>query len=269
MNPSLRNLFMNMLTRDRVVPTISASVSWLIFAMTGSGLPSLPKFAIRRSSLARRFSLELKSWSTKSSSTREFRDNRYAMNISENFGSSWSTRTMAALSSRMMTHSVIATTVAKRSGCPFRQPSPKKSPFPWSATTAFLPLLGDDADLDLAFLDVKDGIRRVSLREDLLLLPVVRHGPAAVHGGEKHLDVEGLTSSCFCHDNNSHSVAFTVFLGGFRPAVGKSALHNLAAPAVSSADLDGTLRTARLFTIIQCSILYSLGENPCAKTAYY
>ena len=61
MNPSLRNLFMKALTRDLVVPIISASVSWLIFAMTGSGLPSLPKFAIRRSTLARRFSLELKS----------------------------------------------------------------------------------------------------------------------------------------------------------------------------------------------------------------
>jgi hypothetical protein len=28
---------MKKLTRDRVVPIISASVSWLIFAMTGSG----------------------------------------------------------------------------------------------------------------------------------------------------------------------------------------------------------------------------------------
>jgi hypothetical protein len=31
MKPSLRNLFMNTFTRDRVVPTISASVSWEIF----------------------------------------------------------------------------------------------------------------------------------------------------------------------------------------------------------------------------------------------
>src|SRR6478752_5129348 len=45
---------------------------------------------VRRSALARRFSLELKSWSTKSSSTRAFRANMYAMNISENFGSLWS-----------------------------------------------------------------------------------------------------------------------------------------------------------------------------------
>ena len=31
MKPSFRNLFMKKLTRDRVVPIISASVSWLIF----------------------------------------------------------------------------------------------------------------------------------------------------------------------------------------------------------------------------------------------
>jgi hypothetical protein len=36
------------------------------------------------------------------------------MNASENFGSSWSTRTMAALSSRMMTLPVIVAAVAKR-----------------------------------------------------------------------------------------------------------------------------------------------------------
>ena len=41
MKPSFLNLFMKKLTRDRVVPIISASVSWLIFAITGSGVPSL------------------------------------------------------------------------------------------------------------------------------------------------------------------------------------------------------------------------------------
>jgi hypothetical protein len=35
--PSLRNRFMKKLTLERVVPTISASVSWLILAITGSG----------------------------------------------------------------------------------------------------------------------------------------------------------------------------------------------------------------------------------------
>jgi hypothetical protein len=39
MKPMRRNLFMKELTRDRVVPIISARVSWLIFATTGCGLP--------------------------------------------------------------------------------------------------------------------------------------------------------------------------------------------------------------------------------------
>jgi hypothetical protein len=54
-------LFMKWLTRDRVVPIISASVSWLTFAMIGSGLPSLPKLANKRRARAKRFSLELNS----------------------------------------------------------------------------------------------------------------------------------------------------------------------------------------------------------------
>jgi hypothetical protein len=42
----------------------------------------------------------------------------------------------------------------------------------------FLTLIGTDGDLDLAFPYVKDGIRRVSLREDGLIFSVVRYGPA-------------------------------------------------------------------------------------------
>ena len=45
MNPKSRKRFRKKLTRERVVPIISASVSWLIFAMTGSGLDSRPKLA--------------------------------------------------------------------------------------------------------------------------------------------------------------------------------------------------------------------------------
>src|SRR5436190_14548881 len=59
----------------------------LNFPTIGSGLPSLPKFASRRRSRARRFSLELNNWSTKSSSIRLLRVNRYDMNSSENSGS--------------------------------------------------------------------------------------------------------------------------------------------------------------------------------------
>jgi hypothetical protein len=61
---------------ERVVPIISASVSRPNFPTIGSRLPSLPKFARRRSSRARRYSLELNNWSIKSSSIRLFRDKR-------------------------------------------------------------------------------------------------------------------------------------------------------------------------------------------------
>src|SRR5439155_24925558 len=61
MNPSLRNLFMKKLTRDRVVPIISARVSWLTLGITASGFPSFPKLAKSKRSRARRFSLELNS----------------------------------------------------------------------------------------------------------------------------------------------------------------------------------------------------------------
>jgi copper(I)-binding protein len=48
------------------------------------------------------------------------------MNIPENDGSCWITRTIAAFSRRTMTESVIVATVAIRCACPARHPSP-----PW------------------------------------------------------------------------------------------------------------------------------------------
>ena len=49
---------------------MSARVSWLTLAMTCCCFPSVPKFANKSRARASRFSLELNSWSTKSSSTR-------------------------------------------------------------------------------------------------------------------------------------------------------------------------------------------------------
>ena len=43
MKPSLRNRFMKKLTLERVVPTISASVSWLIFGNHQFGFAFLPE----------------------------------------------------------------------------------------------------------------------------------------------------------------------------------------------------------------------------------
>jgi len=55
MKPSLRNLFMKWLTRDRVVPIISVNISWLILVRMGSGRPSFPKFASSSKRRASRF----------------------------------------------------------------------------------------------------------------------------------------------------------------------------------------------------------------------
>jgi hypothetical protein len=60
MNPNFLKRFMKKLTRERLVPTISARVSWLIFGKTFSGLPSLPNRAKSKSMRASPFSLELK-----------------------------------------------------------------------------------------------------------------------------------------------------------------------------------------------------------------
>jgi hypothetical protein len=61
---------------DLVVPTISASVSWLTFKLAGSGLDCSPKFASTNRIRANRFSLELKIWPTKSCSIRSIRDSK-------------------------------------------------------------------------------------------------------------------------------------------------------------------------------------------------
>ncbi len=59
MNPSLRNLFMKKLTRDRVVPTISARISCCTLGIVRIGVFSFPYRASSSSARARRFSLEL------------------------------------------------------------------------------------------------------------------------------------------------------------------------------------------------------------------
>jgi hypothetical protein len=56
----------------------------------------------------------------------------------------------------------------------------------------FLARFGDDADLDLAFLNVKDGVRRVALREDFLILAIGRYGSPAVRSAQERIHVEWL-----------------------------------------------------------------------------
>ena len=70
---------------------------------------------------------------------------------------------MADFSSRAMTESVMAVTVAIRRACPARHPSPKNSSRTKNRDDRFLALLGNDGELRLAFLDVEDRIAGVAL----------------------------------------------------------------------------------------------------------
>ena len=109
MKPGFRNLFMKLLTRDRVVPIISARVAWLTFVITRSGFPSLPKFAISNSVLAKRFSLELEKLIYQIFFDASIPSQQVGNEPFGNLGCSSNTRTMAAFSIRRTVHSVMAT----------------------------------------------------------------------------------------------------------------------------------------------------------------
>ena len=95
-NPSLRNRFMKKLTRERVVPIMSASVSCEILGISVSGSPGCPNSAISNRILARRFSLELKRWSTRSAWTRILRASKNFKNRSDKSCSSLITRIISS-----------------------------------------------------------------------------------------------------------------------------------------------------------------------------
>jgi hypothetical protein len=58
-------------------------------------------------------------------------------------------------------------------------------------------LLREDGDFDLAVLDVENCIRRIALREDLLILSVFKDGSAAVFCGQENFGIERKLSFAF------------------------------------------------------------------------
>src|SRR6266403_5934707 len=54
----------------------------------------------------------------------------------------------------------------------------------------FLALLGNDGEFELAFLDVKNGVRHVSLRENNLVLAIFEYRFALADFGEEFLGIE-------------------------------------------------------------------------------
>jgi hypothetical protein len=54
----------------------------------------------------------------------------------------------------------------------------------------FLALLGNDSELDLALLDVKNRVRNISLRENNLIIPVFGYRFSLAHLGEKYFGIK-------------------------------------------------------------------------------
>ena len=72
---------------------------------------------------------------------------------------------------------------------------------PWCAEDCdycFLPLLGNNGDLDLAFLDVEDRIRRIPLCEDDPIFPIPVNAPSLADLGQKGFWIE-RRSLLDCH----------------------------------------------------------------------
>ena len=97
-----------------------------------------------------------------------------------------------ALSNRIISHTVIAVTVARRRRLAVQAALTKEIPLLMDSDNGFLALLGNHGDLALAAQDVKDSICRISLAEDYFILSIFRFRPSPVCVGEERLKNEGL-----------------------------------------------------------------------------
>src|SRR4249920_2860636 len=59
-----------------------------------------------------------------------------------------------------------------------------------NAYDCFLAPLGNDGELDLALLDVKNGVRRIALPEHNFILSIIVNGSPAIYLREKHFGIE-------------------------------------------------------------------------------
>src|SRR6188472_4829208 len=97
---------------------------------------------------------------------------------------------MLGLATRPIVQSIAATAVAIRTSWPARQPSPTKITGFEECDHCFLSLVGNDAELHLSVLDVKDGIRRGALGKDDLPLAIGRDRHAAIERSHECTGIE-------------------------------------------------------------------------------
>src|SRR5580693_1907582 len=75
----------------------------------------------------------------------------------------------------------------------------------------FLAPLGNDGELDLALLDVKNGVCRIALPEHNFILSIIVNGSPAIYLREKHFGIERELCFAFhCWPSRSRRVSFGV-----------------------------------------------------------
>jgi hypothetical protein len=190
MKPNFLNRFIKKLTRERVVPTISARVSWLILGITFSGFPFLPNRANSRSIRANRFSLELKSWFNQvffvsDVPGQEIRD--------EHIGQRTFTVQCALHRLVFDTHEFA---ICHGGGRTHAQWLARQTPFAEEVRgiqygdRGLFAILRQDCQSYPALLDVKGRIGGITLQVSTVFLSNVHNFPALTDVGRKYLDVD-------------------------------------------------------------------------------
>ena len=175
--------------------------------MNFSGSPGFPNSAINRRIRASRFSLELKSWSTRSAWVRMLRSSRNFRNKSENSCSSCMTRIISSLVILSAVHLQRAVAVDRRSpGIAASADSPTKSPEESSVMVASLPECETTVSFCAAILKIKDGVCLISLGEEVLFLFQFDDSSAKTSMREK----DGRVKCAAAHIGRQHSTSFEV-----------------------------------------------------------
>ena len=176
---------MKKLTRGRVVPIISASVSWLTFAITVSGSPVLPKIREQKQSPRQALLAGVEEMVDKVF----FHPDRAGQQVGDELVGEGRIVMKRAKDDPLLDAHHLAVRERGRSGdaplLPREAAFAAEFVFFQDCDHGFLAVPGQDADFDLALVNIEDAIRGVALHEERLILVVFDdNSPLAVFDEE-------------------------------------------------------------------------------------
>src|SRR3984893_6930587 len=189
MKPKFLNLFMKKLTRGRVVPTISASVSWLILAMIGSGLLlSIVRQQKEKPREALFAGVEQLIDQVGFDTTVACHQMGHKLLGERHLGTEDADQGgLLHPHDRRFSH---RRGRRKAQRLPDQASLGKKVARFKDGKDGLLSMVRSDGKFDLAFLDVKNRVGRLSLRKDRYSLLILGNGSSAIRRGEKNVCVK-------------------------------------------------------------------------------